>query len=163
MTDHGPMHIIIANRNAGIASIILLLVFVAAYLDGVYDPVYRSTAGQLWPGVLLVVPMVLAGRSLTVGVVVVGNTVISRGWLRTRTISRADISAVRAVNYSGILNRSGASTRFSMVELEVAGSCVKILALIGRAAKVGRLADQLSDSLGITPSPAESEAHRIQG
>lgn len=71
--------------------------------------------------------------------------------------------AVRAVNYSGILNWSGASTQFLMVELEVAGSHVEILALVGRPAKVRRMADQLRDALGLETSPAEPGAHRIQG
>ncbi len=158
------MRIIIANRNARIASIILLLVFVAASVGGIYDPADQSAAGDWWPVVIFVaVPLILAGRSVTVGVVVVGDTVISGGWLRTRKISRADISAVRAVNYSGILNWSGASTQFLMVELEVAGSHVEILALVGRPAKVRRLADQLRDALGLEPNPAEPGAHRIQG
>lgn len=98
------MRNIIANRNARIASIILLLAFVAASVGGIYDPADQFAAGDWWPGVIFVaVPLILAGRSATVGVVVVGDTVISRGWLRTRKISRVDISAVRAVNYSGIL------------------------------------------------------------
>ena len=74
---------------------------------------------------------------------------ISRGWLRTRTTLRADISAVRAVNYSGILNCSGSSGLFRMVELEVAGKDVEILALVGRPTKVERLADQLRVALGL--------------
>ena len=110
----------------------------------------------------MAVPMMLAVRSLGVGVVVVGDKVISRGWLRTRTTLRADISAVRAVNYSGILNWSGSSALFLMVELEVAGKDVEIPALVGRPVKVKRLAGQLRDAVGLETNSAQAGQHRIQ-
>jgi len=56
------------------ASVTFLLLFAALSLGGIYDPVDRSAKGALWPGVLFVViPMLLALRGLTLGVVVVGD------------------------------------------------------------------------------------------
>jgi len=132
------------------AAIMFLLLLAGAALGGIYDPVDRSVTGVLWPGALFVaVPMVLALRGFIVGVVVVGDKVISRGWFRTRTITRADISAVRAVNYSGYWNRSSSSKLFSMLELRVAGSEVEIPAVVGRPVKVQRLASELRDALSL--------------
>jgi hypothetical protein len=132
------------------ASIMFLLLLAAAALGGIYDPVDRSATGELWPGALFVaVPMMLALRGFIVGVVVVGDNVISRGWFRTRTITRADISAARAVNYSGYWNRSGSSKLFLMLQLRVAGSEVEIPAVVGRPVKVQRLASQLRDALSL--------------
>jgi hypothetical protein len=63
-------------------------------MGGIYDPVDRSATGDLWPGALFVaVPMMLALRGLTVGVVVVGDKVISSGWLRV-AVSEVEIPAV---------------------------------------------------------------------
>jgi len=163
MIGPGSERIVIANWNARLASIMFLLLFVAASLGGIYDPVDRVQRG-LWPGMLFVaVAMMLVLRALTVGVVVVGDKVISRGWFRTRTISRADISSVRAVNYSGLLNRSSSSRLFLMLELNVAGREVEIPALVGRPPKVQRLARQLRVALGLAASSAQTGAHRNQG
>ncbi len=164
MAGTEPERIIIANWNARIAWVIVLFVFAAASVGGIYDPVDRSARGDLWPGALfVVVAIIVAVRSLAVGVVVVGDKVISRGWLRTRTTFRADISAVRAANYSGILNGSGRSGLFLMVELEVFGKDDEILALVGRPTKVKRLADQLRVALGLETNSAEAGQHRIHG
>jgi hypothetical protein len=155
---------VIANWNARLASIMFLLLFVAASLGGIYDPVDRSQAGELWPGVLFVaVPMMLALRGFTIGVVVVADKVISRGWFRTRTIPRADISSVRAVNYSGLWNRSSSSRLFLMLELTVAGGEVEIPAVVGRPLKVQRLASHLRDALGLAATSARVGEHRKPG
>ena len=136
----------------------VLLLLSAASLGGIYDQ------GQLWPGGLFVaISMMLALRSLTFGVVVVGDKVISRGWFRTRTIPRADISAVRAVNYSGYWNRSSSSRQFLMLNLEVAGREIEIPAVAGRPVKVQRLANQMGDALGIVRRSAQTGQHRKQG
>ena len=95
--------------------------------------------------------------------VVVGDTVISRGWFRTRTIPSADISAVRAVNYSGLWNRSSSSRLFLMLKLEVAGRAVEIPAVAGRPVKVRRLANQMGDALGLVRRSAQTGAYRNQG
>jgi len=135
-----------------------LLLLSAASLGGIYDQ------GQLWPGGLFVtIPMMLVLRGLTVCVVVVGDKVISRGWFRTRTITRADISSVRAVNYSGLWNRSSSSRLFLMLELNAAGSEVEIPAVAGRPLKVQRLASQLRDALGLAASSARVGEHRNPG
>jgi hypothetical protein len=132
-----------------------LLLFVAAALGGIYDPVDRFQRGEPWPGVSFVaVAMMLVLRVLTVGVVVVGDKVISHGCFRTRTIPRADISSVRAVNYSGIWNRSSSSRLFLMIELNVAGREVEIPAVVGRPLKVQHLASQLREALGLAASSA---------
>jgi hypothetical protein len=133
-------------------------------LGGILEPVDRFHGGELWPGALFVATaMILGLRGLTVGLVVVGEKVISRGWLRTRTIPRADISSVRAVNYSGLWNRSSSSKLFLMLELKVAGSEVEIPAVVGRPPKVQRLASQLRDALGLAPSSARVGEHRTPG
>jgi len=164
VADPGPERIIIANWNARIASIMVLLLLSAASLGGIYDPPDRSTKGQLWPGALFVaIPILLALRGLTVGVAVVGNKVISRGWFRTRTIARADISAVRAVNYSGYWNRSSSSRQFLMLKLEVAGREIEIPAVAGRPVKVQRLANQMEGALGLVHRSAQTGLHRKQG
>ena len=107
--------------------------------------------------------MMLVLRGLTVGVVVVGDKVISRGWFRTRTIPRVDISSVRAVNYSGLWNRSSSARLFLMLELNVAGSEVEIPAVVGRPLKVQHLASQLRDALGLAASSARVGEHRNPG
>ena len=164
MAGPGSERIVIANWNARLTSIMFLLSFVAASLGGIYDPVDRYQRGGLWPGVLFVaVPMMLVLRGLNVGVVVVGDKVISRGWFRTRTIPRADISSVRAVNYSGLWNRFSSSKLFLMLELNVAGDEVEIPAVIGRPLKVQRLASQLRDALGLTARSARAGEHRNRG
>jgi hypothetical protein len=146
------------------ASIILLVLSAAAALGGIYDPVDRSAQGEMWPGALFVaVPMMLVLRGLTVGVVVVGDKVITRGWFRTRAIQRADISAVRAANYSGFWNRSGSSKLFLMLELKVAGAEVEIPAVVGRPVKAQRLASQLRDALGLGVIPDQVGQHRNPG
>src|SRR5450759_4601878 len=74
VADPVPERIIIANWNARIASIVVLLLLSAASLGGIHDPPDRSAKGALWPGALFVaIPMMLALRGLTVGVVVVGD------------------------------------------------------------------------------------------
>ena len=164
MAGPGSERIVIANWNARLVSIMFLLSFVAASLGGIYDPVDRFQGGELWPGVLFVaVPIMLALRGLTVGVIVVGDKVITRGWFRTRTIPRADISSVRAVNYSGLWNRSSSSRLFLMLELNVAGDEVEIPAVVGRPLKVQRLASQLRDALGLTAGSARAGEHRNRG
>ena len=164
MADPGPERIVIANWNARIASIMVLLLLSAASLGWIYDTPDRSAKGQLWPGVLFVaIPMMLALRGLTVGVVVVGDNVISRGWFRTRTIPRADISAVRAVNYSGYWNSSSSSRQFLMLKLEVAGREVEIPAVAGRPVKVQRLANQMGDVLGLARRSTQTGKHRKPG
>jgi hypothetical protein len=161
MAGPGSKRVVIANWNARLASTVFLLMFVVASLGGIYDPVDRPQQGQLWPGALFVaVAMMLALRGLTVGVVVVGDQVISRGWFRTRTIPRADISSVRAVNYSGLWNESSSSRLLLMLELSVAGSELEIPAVVGRPLKVQRLASQLRDALGLAPSSAGVGKHR---
>ena len=164
MAGPGSERIVIANWNARLASILFLLLFVAASLGGIYDPVDRIQSGELWPGGLFVaVEIMLVIRALTVGVVVVGDKVISRGWFRTRTIPRVDISSVRAVNYSGLWNRFSSSRLFLMLELNVAGDEVEISAVVGRPIKVQRLASQLRDALGLTASSARAGEHRNRG
>jgi len=80
MAGLGSERIVIANWNARLASIIFLLLFVVASLGGIYDPFDPSQGGDLWPGALFVaVATMLALRGLTVGVVIVGDRVISRG------------------------------------------------------------------------------------
>lgn len=164
MADPGPERIVIANWNARIASITVLLLLAAASLGGIYDPQGGSAEGQLWPGALFVAfPMMLAFRGLTVGAVVVGDNVTSRGWFRTRTILRADISAVRAVSYSGYWNRWSSSRQFLMLKLEVAGREIEIPAVAGRPVKVQRLARQMEDALGLVRRSAQTGLHREQG
>jgi hypothetical protein len=125
-------------------------------LGGIYDPPDGSARGQLWPGALFVaIPILLALRGLTVGV--------SRGWYRTRTIPRADISAVGAVNYSGYWNRYSSSRQFLMLKLEVAGREVEIPAVAGRPVKVQRLANQLGDVLGLARRSTQTGQHRKPG
>jgi hypothetical protein len=142
--------IVIASRSARAASIVFLLLLAGAALGGIYDPVAGSAGGALWPGGLFVAaPVVLALRGLTVGVVVVGDTVISRGWWRTRTFRSADITSVRSANYSGLWNGSSSSRLFLMLELDVAGTEVGIPAVVGRPVKVQHLASQLSNALGL--------------
>ena len=131
---------------------------------GIYDPLDRSAKGELWPGVLFVaVPMMFAVRGFALGLVIVGDKVISRGWFRTRTIPRTDVSAVRAVNYSGYWNRHGSSIFFLMLKLEVAGRDVEIPAVAGRSVTVHRLASQMGDVLGLVRRSAQTSAHRNQG
>jgi hypothetical protein len=164
VADPEPERIVIANWNARIASIMVLLLLSAASLGGIYDPPDRSAKGELWPGALFVaIPMMLALRGLTVGVVVVGDNVISRGWFRTRTIPRADISVVRAVSYSGYWNRHSSSRQFLMLNLEVAGREIEIPAVAGRPVKVQRLASQMGDALGLVRRSAQMGLHRKQG
>jgi hypothetical protein len=146
------------------ASVLFLLLFGAVSLGGIYDPVDRSTKGALWPGLLFVsIPILLALRGLSVGVVVVGDSVISRGWFRTRTIPRAEISAVRAVNYSGYWNRSSSSRLFLMLQLKVVGSEVEIPAVVSRPVKAHRLARQLTDALGLGANSDPVGKHRDPG
>lgn len=164
MVDPGPKRTVIANWNARIASISVLLLLAAAALGGIYDPPDGSARGQLGPGALFVaIPILLALRGLTVGVVVVGDNVISRGWYRTRTIPRADISAVGAVNYSGYWNRYSSSRQFLMLKLEVAGREVEIPAVAGRPVKVQRLANQMGDVLGLARRSTQTGQHRKPG
>jgi hypothetical protein len=138
--------------------------FAAASLGGIYDPVDRSVKGALRPGVLFVaIPILLALRGFAVGVVVDGDEVKSRGWFRTRTIPRADVSAVRAVNYSGYWNRFGSSQLFFMLELKVVGSEVEIPTVVGRRVKAQRLASQLRDALGLGAQSDSLGKHREPG
>ena len=142
----------------------VLLLLSAASLGGIYDPPDRSARGQSWPGALFVaIPILLALRGLTVGVVVVGDNVISRGWFKTRTIPRADISAVGAVNYSGYWNRSSSSRQFLMLTLEVAVREIEIPAVAGRPVKVKRLVNQMGDVLGLARRSAQTGQHRRLG
>ena len=111
-----------------------LLLLAAAALGGIYDPPDRSAKGELWPEALFVaVPMMFAVRGFALGLVSVGDKVISRGWFLTRTTPGADISAVRAVKYSGYWNGHGSSMLFLMLKLEVAGRNVEIPAVAGRS------------------------------
>lgn len=71
-----------AKWNGRIDLILVLLAFAAASMGGINDPV----------GVLFVAaPMCSQSGAWTFGVVVVGDEVISRGWFRKRTSSRAQI------------------------------------------------------------------------
>ena len=124
----------------------------------------RPTKGALWPGLLFVaIPILPARMGLSVGVVVVGDKVISRGWFRKRTIPRAEISAVRAVNYSGYWNRSSSSKLFVMLELKVVGSEVEIPAVVSRPVKAHRLASQMTVALGFGANSDPVGKHRDPG
>jgi hypothetical protein len=164
VADPGPERIVIANWNARIASIMVLLLLSAASLGGIYDPPDRSARGQLWPGALFVaIPILFALRGLTVGLVIVRDKVISRGRFKTRTTPRADISAAGTVNYSGYWNRSSSSRQFLMLKLEVAGREIEIPAVAGRPVKVQRLANQMGDALGLVRRSAQTGQHRKPG
>lgn len=74
-----------------------------------------------------------------------------------------DISAVRAVNYSGYWNRSSSSKLFLMLELNVVGSEVEIPAVVGRPVKAHRLASELTDALGLGANSDPVGKHRDPG
>jgi hypothetical protein len=141
--------------------VVVSLLFVGAVVMGVYDPELPNLAGWNSIAVGLVLGAVLiAGRACMLGVTVRGDEVIVRNFVWTHRVSRAQISAVRVINYDGHLGGiSWRSWWWTTVRLTlVSGREVTAYGLFGRRAVVTGSAAHLRALVGL-PEPTPRATH----
>ena len=146
--------VVIANTAAKTIGVGTLLFLSLSALGGIYNPVDQSRAGEWWPGgAFLAIPALLAIRGTVVGVVVDGDVVRSRGWLRTETFRREGVTGVRTVPYSGFWNQGRRSRHLRMLALTMSHAEIKVPAVVARREKAESLANQLRAALDLAAAP----------
>ena len=95
---------------------LFLVTAVGAFLDPTLKD-SRDPDWMFWLGASVLVALLL--RAPFVGLVIRGDRVTRRTWVRSRSWSTTDITRVGAASYSGNLNRGSRSGRFLMVVLTV--------------------------------------------
>lgn len=125
-------------RGSGYLSLVvaILLIFLVAGVLGFVDPGMDSSSDPDWMfWVWSAVIIGLLARTPFVGLLVEGDKVVRRGWLRSWTYPASDVVAVKSRGYSGNLNRMSESRRFTMLTLKRAsGPTVKVPEVTGRPA-----------------------------
>ena len=150
--------IVIANRAYRSGAIVALLLLAGVIIGASYDPVNVSRSGSPAAGLILAgLCVAAAARTSVVGLVVRDGKVFRRTWLRTRSYPGSSIQTVDAVNYSGLWNWASRSMLFSMIRLTYNGKEVDVPEIVGRPIKIRRLADELTDALGLRPSASRDE------
>jgi Bacterial PH domain len=148
--DDGPAPSRVHNSVLTYSAIAVLVVFATAAVGGVLDPTSRVDEPDLWPGlVFVVVPLLIAVRGLTTGVVIQESDVLLRGWLRTRRLPREQILAVKTMPYSGVWTRGSESRLFRMLAIKTRKGMVEVPAVAARNAKAERLASRLRSALAL--------------
>jgi hypothetical protein len=95
---------------------LFLVVAVGAFLDRTLEG-SRDPDWMFWVGATVLVALLV--RAPFVGLVIGGDRVIRRTWVRSRSWSKSDITRLGLASYSGSLNRGSRSGRFRMVVLTV--------------------------------------------
>ena len=95
---------------------LFLVTAVGAFMDPTLED-SRDPDWMFWLGASVLVALLL--RAPFVGLVIRGDRVTRRTWVRSRSWSTTDITRVGAASYSGNLNRGSRSGRFLMVVLTV--------------------------------------------
>lgn len=105
----------------------IVAVFLAISVGAFLDPTLKDSGGpdwMFWVGATVLVGLLL--RAPFVGLVIRGDRIIRRTWVRSCSWSASDITRVGPASYSGNLNRNSRSRRFRMVVLTVRdGSTMK--------------------------------------
>lgn len=138
------------------------VIFVGATFMGVYDP--ELTNPGRWEPIsigFMVGAVVLATRACMLGVTVRGDAVVVRNLEWTHRLSRAEVVAVRVVNYDGRLGGSPwHSWWWTTVRLTLgSGREVTAYGLLGRRTVVTRHAARLRALVGL-PEPAPRTSRR---
>ena len=136
---------------------LFLVIAVGAFLD----PALQDSRDPDWMFWLLASVLVaLLLRAPFVGLVIRGDRVIRRTWVRSRSWNRTDITRVGTASYSGNLNRGSRSGRFRMVVLTVrdgsATEAVEVPEVSGSRRRTDDRVSELAAALNLQkPSPAE--------
>lgn len=122
-----------------------LIVAVGGFLDSANQPLLDPD----WMFWLLAVALVsLLTRAPFVGVVICGERITHRTWVRSRTWSIKDIADVGVSQYSGLLNRAFESRRYRMIVLMKSdGDVIDVPELSGKARRVDGLRRALRAAL----------------
>jgi hypothetical protein len=111
---------------------LLLVVSVGAFLD----PTLKGTGDpdwMFWVDACGLLAFLI--RAPFVGLVIRGDRVTHRTWLRSRSWPVGDVTRVDSAGYSGMLNRGSRSNQFRMIVLTVGGSTKEIPEVSGRRRK----------------------------
>ncbi|WP_413450320.1 hypothetical protein AA0Y32_06590 [Georgenia phoenicis] len=152
----------VRTRGYQVFLVAVAVLFAGATLMGVYDPELPG-AGR-WEAIpvgFMVGAVALATRACALGVTVREETVVVRNLEWTHRLSRADVVAVRVVNYDGRLGGSSwPSWWWTTVRLTLtSGREVTAYGLLGRRAVVARHAARLRELVGL-PEPTPRTSHR---
>lgn len=134
--------------------------FLLVSIIGFTDPppnAPRNSDWMFWLGVSILLG--LLGRAPFVGLVIRGDRVTRRTWLRTVSWPRSDVSQVKTASYSGMPNWYGESGLFSMLVLTVRGSDVAVPELAGGTRKTEDRVRVVATLLGL-PEPLAPGRHR---
>ena len=141
------------SRGTRIFGAAIWSVAIIATLGGMFDPTAGPDEPQLLPGLFILMgETALLVRALRLGVTVRHDGVVSRGWLRTRTFPRNEVTGAGVVGYSGIFTRGVTSGFFLMLTLKVADHTFPLPHIAGRAAPIRQLAERLQTTLGLPPA-----------
>ena len=139
---------------------LFLAIAVGAFLDRALKD-SRDPDWMFWLGASVLVALLL--RAPFVGLVIRGDRVIRRTWLRSRSWNKTDITRVGTASYSGNLNRGSRSARFRMVVLTVrdgtATEAVDVPEVSGGRRRTEGRVSELAAALNL-PKPAPAERHR---
>lgn len=134
------------------STVALLLLLAAAALGGIVDSTDGTDDPRWWPGLLFVVlPILLAVRGCTTGIVITETAVLIRGWFRTRRVPREHVLGVKTTKYSGIWLRGAESRVFRMLVIKTNSTELEVPTVAARKAKAKRLAAEAQTALAIRP------------
>ncbi|WP_406831721.1 hypothetical protein ABEG17_02580 [Pedococcus sp. KACC 23699] len=141
-----------------------MALFLAVSVGAFLDPTLRNSRDPdwiFWVGAAGLVALLV--RAPFVGLVVRGDRVIRRTWVRSCSWNKNDITRVGPASYSGILNRGSRSGRFRMVVLTVRdGStpkAVEVPEVSGGRSKMEERLKVLAAALDL-PQPSPAGRHR---
>lgn len=133
-------------------ALVFSLISLGAVLD---EPAVEWSFGALaW----VLVPTLMASRSLRYSVRVTDEEVTVRNFIRTHRIPLQDVVAIEPVNYSGLWNRFSESSVFSTVRISTHEREVLATCLVGRAATARSAAVRLRQYVGLPPGAAGANA-----
>jgi len=119
-----------------------------------------GSSGSVVVGATVVTACVaFALRSLVLGVVIQGNRVVVRSWLRTRTLPAASLRRVDPVGYDGLWVRGSESRVLRTLRLTTDTGEVTAWGVLGRHAVVDRCARQVRQHAGL-PARRAAGQHR---
>ena len=141
-----------------------MALFLAVSVGAFLDPRLRDSRDpdwMFWVGAGVLVALLV--RAPFVGLVIRGDRVIRRTWVRSCSWNKDDITRVGPASYSGLLNRGSRSGRFRMVVITVRdGStprAVEVPEVSGGRHRMEERLKVLAAALDL-PEPSSAGRHR---
>ena len=139
------------GRGTGVHSLgtrvrgaLLVCVGALATLGGMTDPTAGPDQTEWFPGLLLLTAAAaLLVRAVRLGITIYPDRLVSRGWVRTRAFSTAQVTRVGTTGYNGIWTWGATSSTFLTVTLELDDDTVPLRQITGSAPAIRRIADRI--------------------